>query len=342
MYAAVSANGLLLYGSFGAATKLGWFDRTGKLLRELGEPVESILSFRLSPDERHIVVQRNTAGIWDLWLVDAERGLASRFTTGTGYHHPIWSPDGRVVLYSHIGSRSVLLKAANGTGAEQVVALRYGVGGLSGLNDRASPNWSPASISDWSGDGRWALARAMDAKTKSDIWMLSMAADGRIREDMPPKPYLRTPFNESEGRFSPEPSPRWVTYQTDDSGQLEVYIDSFPESRGRIRVSTAGGEFPQWGAGGRELFYLAPDDRLMAVTLKLATDTIEPSAPRELFRLSLPSLGGGAIGTVGSSPYEVSHDGRRFLIVTSSEAGPQALTLIVNWPALLKKGNATP
>ena len=321
MYVTASANGLLLYGSMEAATQLAWFDRAGKLLRPLGEPVENILSFRLSPDERYVVEQRNTGGIWDLWLVDAERGLASRFTTGTGYHHPVWSPDGRLMLivYGHIGSRSVLRKAANGTGEEQVV-IRWPVTGL--------------SISDFSRDGQWALARAFDSGTKMDIWTLPVNPDGRLREDTAPKPYLQTSYNELEGRFSPEPSPRWGAYQSDDSGRHEVYIDSFPESQGRRQISTAGGYFPQWGADGRELFYLTLDDRLMEVSLKLGTDTIEPSAPRELFRLPLPSLGGGG---PGSSPYEVSHDGRRFLTLTNSEAAAPPLTVIVNWPALLKK-----
>jgi serine/threonine protein kinase/Tol biopolymer transport system component len=324
MYVAGSANGLLLYASSAAVTQLEWVDRTGKLLRELGAPVEGILNFRLSPDERYVVVQRNSGGVWDLWLIDTERGLASRFTTGTGSHHPVWSPDGRIILYSRIGSKSVLRKSANGTGGEHAMIQLPEVG----------------SIEDWSGDGRWALARAMDADTKFDIWMLPMTPDGRIGEGMVPKIYLRTPFNESEGRFSPEPSPRWIAYQSDNSGQFEVYVDSFPESHGSKRISTAGGQFPQWGAGGRELFYLSLDDRLMAVSLKLGADTIECSVPRELFRLPLSGLGRG--GGIGGSPYEAARDGRRFLTLTTSEAVPQPLTLIVNWPALLNKRSSAP
>jgi Tol biopolymer transport system component/predicted Ser/Thr protein kinase len=325
MPVAASANGLLLYSSSRAVMQLAWFDRTGKLLRELGEPVEDFLNFRLSPDEHYVAVQRNTAGVWDLWLVDADRGLASRFTTGTGYHHPIWSPDGRVILYSHIGSRSLLRKAVNGTGGEQVVAQRPEVG---------------VSLDDWSGDGRWALGRVLDSNTMSDLWIFPMTPDGRMREGVAPKPYLHTPFNESDSRFAPEPSPRWVAYQSDESGRFEVYIDAFPESRGRKRISTAGGQFPEWGAGGRELFYLSPDDKLMEVSLKVGADTIESSAPRELFQLPLPGFGVG--GGVGRSPYEASRDGRRFLVLTSSETAPQPLTVIVNWPALLKKGSAAP
>ena len=319
MHVAVSNNGLLLYGSSGTIVQLGWFDRNGKLLRPIGEPVETILTFRLSPDERQIAMHRSTAGIWDLWLMDAERGLASRFTSGTGYHHPLWSPDGHVILYSNIGSKSVLRKAANGAGDEQVVARNH------------------ASLDDWSDDGRWVLARTMDVdvNTKSDLWMLPMTSDGKMREAEAPKPYLRTPFNELNGRFQPGPGPRWVAYQSDESGRDEIYIDSFPQPRGKKRISTGGGRFPEWGTGGRELFYLSPEDKLMAVRLKLEADTVEPSMPRELFRLPVSSID-------FSGHYEVSRDGQRFLVLTNPEARPQALTLIVNWQALLKRGAAAP
>jgi hypothetical protein len=124
-----------------------------------------------------------------------------------------------------------------------------------------------------------------------------------------------------------------VAYQSDESGRYEIYIDSFPEARGKKRISTGGGRFPEWGAGGRELFYLSPDDKLMAVSLKLGANTVEASAPRELFRMPVPNS-----DFLGN--YEVSHDGQRFLLLTNLEGRPRSLTLIVNWPALLKKGAA--
>jgi Tol biopolymer transport system component/predicted Ser/Thr protein kinase len=317
MHVAASANGLLLYGSSGASTQLAWFDRTGKLLRQIGEPVEAILSFRLSPDDRQVAVHRSNVGVWDLWLMDAERGLANRFTTGPGqHHHPVWSPNGEMILYSQISSNSVLRKAANGTDNEQSVAQRPTVG---------------FAIDDWSADSRWLLAREVDPATKRDLWIIPITPDGKLREDEVIRPYLRTSFNEAEGRFSPEPSPRWVAYQSDESGRDEVYVDSFPRPRGKKRISTGGGRFPEWGHGGRELFYLAPDDRLMTVSLKVGSSSIEPSPPRELFRLPVTTtdFGGG---------YEVTRDGQRFLMRTNPEGRPQSLTLIANWPALLRRG----
>jgi Tol biopolymer transport system component/predicted Ser/Thr protein kinase len=319
MHVAASANGLLLYGAFGAATQFDWFDRTGKPLHEVGEPVVGPVIFRLSPDERRIAVARNTTGVFDLWLMDAGRGLATRFTTSTASStSPIWSPDGQTTLFTHIGSGSVLRKAANGTGEEQVVVER--------------PN--PTNLSDWSGDGQWVLTWEIAPDTQNDIWMLPTTQDGKLQNGAAPRPYLRTPFSEAFARFSLEPSPRWVAYQSDESGQYEIYIDAFPEPRLKRRISTAGGRFPEWGAGGRELFYMSPDYKLMSVSLKPGENTLEPSAPRELFQLP--------VNSVFATPYEVTHDGQRFLVLTNPEGTQQSLTLIVNWPALLRKGAVAP
>jgi hypothetical protein len=182
---------------------------------------------------------------------------------------------------------------------------------------------------DWSRNGRWVLTREKSPDTGYDIWKVPMAPDGKMAAGAVPTPYLRTGFNEQGGRSSPEPSPRWVAYHSNESGQYEVYIDAFPEPRGKKRISTAGGISPQWGGGGRELFYASPDNKLMAVSLKLGADTVEPSAPRELFRAPLRSPAGPT--------YEPSRDGQRFLVLTSPEQEPQPLTLIANWPTLLKK-----
>jgi hypothetical protein len=120
-----------------------------------------------------------------------------------------------------------------------------------------------------------------------------------------------------------------VAYQSDESGRNEVYIDAFPDPRGKVRVSTGGGVLPQWGAGGRELFYVSPDNKLMVVNLKMGADTVEPSAPRELFPLPVVET--------GLSPYDTTPDGQRFLVRATQGQAAQPLTVIVNWPALLKR-----
>jgi hypothetical protein len=92
--------------------------------------------------------------------------------------------------------------------------------------------------------------------------------------------------------------------------------------------------YPRWGADGRELFYVAPDSKLMAVSLKFGADSVEASVPRALFTVLWDIVG------LVSSPYEVAPDGQRFLVRAATEIGSPPLQVIVNWPALLKKGTA--
>jgi hypothetical protein len=121
-----------------------------------------------------------------------------------------------------------------------------------------------------------------------------------------------------------------LAYQSDKAGRYEVLIQAFPEPRDEVPISTDGGKYPEWGAGGRELFYVAPDNKLMAADLTITADAVRPSAPHALF--TLPIIDNGY------SPYETI-DGQRFLVrALPPRASP--LTVIVNWPVLLKKGSA--
>ena len=162
-----------------------------------------------------------------------------------------------------------------------------------------------------------------------------MTPEGTVAAGAKAHPYMLTPDLEWLGRFSPEEPPRRVAYQSNKSGQSEVYIDSFPQPRGAIPISKGGGTCPQWGAEGRELFYVSPDFKLMVVSLKLTGDSVEPSVPQELF--PLPGVDNGLC------PYDTSLDGKRFLVRATPERGASpSLTVIVNWPALLKKEAPAP
>jgi eukaryotic-like serine/threonine-protein kinase len=325
---AAASGGMLLYGSFGAIlTQLTWVDRTGKRLRVVGDPVEHSATFRLSPDGRLIAEKRGQVGSaqGSIWLVDTERGVSSRLTAGNQEIYPIWSPDSRTVLFARLGFNGLISKPANGIGDEQPFIIPRQV-------ERG--NLLP-TLSDWSGDGRWVLYFGRSPQTMEDIWVLPMTPEGRLPEGAQPRPYVRTPFSDRWARFSPGPGPRWVAYTSNESGRDEVYVDAFPEPRGRVQISTAGGTQPQWGEGGRELFYVSLDEKLMTVSLRVGTDSVAPSVPHELFRL--PIRGAGV-----ASRFEAAKDGQRFLVLTGKELTSQLLTVIADWPALLKKGAPAP
>ncbi len=160
-----------------------------------------------------------------------------------------------------------------------------------------------------------------------------MTADGKVKDDAKPRPYLSTPATETWARFSPEPNPRWAAYQSDESGKDEVYIDTFPERRAAVRVSTGGGTYPQWGpiSGDRsELFFVSGDSKLMAADLRLGPGQVEASPPHELFPLAPAEV------QAGTSPFDAAPDGQRFLVRTPVDTG-RPLTVVVNWRTLLKK-----
>jgi hypothetical protein len=149
-----------------------------------------------------------------------------------------------------------------------------------------------------------------------DLWTLPLSSDGPPGR---PTIFLQTPFNEGAGVFSPNGD--WIAYESDESGRYEVHMRRFPSAEDRKPISREGGRSPQWRRDGRELYYLAPDQTLMAVAVDEATGDVGVPQP-------LPVKAVGA-----SSSYAASGDGRRFLVKTVDAPASWEFTVVVNWPA---------
>jgi eukaryotic-like serine/threonine-protein kinase len=303
-----SGSRVLLYGSSIGLRQFKWLDRKGNQLSALGEPGPWAFS-RLSSDGRYLATIQSGYPS-DIWLLETGRGVANRLTTGPGTHiRPTWSPDGRTILYAFGSPFNLFRMASNGVGGEE----------------RVTTSPSPQRVTDWSRDGRFVIYVENGPNTAADLWILPVTPEGRSSPGAKPRPFIVEPFDQTEARFSPDT--HWVAYQSDESGQFEVYLRSFPDAGKKVHISTSGGTNPQWGLGGRELFYQCRD-KLMVVTLKPAGASLDPSLPGEL--LPLPT-----VFSIGPS-YEAAPEGQRFL-VSDIAASPEPLTVIVNWPALLKK-----
>ncbi|HTK94521.1 MAG TPA: hypothetical protein VL382_02690, partial [Terriglobales bacterium] len=170
----------------------------------------------------------------------------------------------------------------------------------------------------WSPDGRWLLYNLMTSKTRADIWILS--TDGSA----PGRPLVQTPFNEAFAVFSPDG--RWIAYDSDESGQPQVYVQRFPGGTERIQVTSNGGSSAKWRKDGGELFYVAANGAVAAVAVRAAGEKLDLSPPRELFQLP---LGGD---------YLPSPDGQTFVVRSSDAATSQrAATVVIGWTHALTK-----
>jgi hypothetical protein len=186
---------------------------------------------------------------------------------------------------------------------------------------------------DWSRDGRFILyGVTADPKTGGDLSALPLTGDRK------PFSVVQTSFEEFGGQFSPDE--RWLAYASNESGRFEIYVRPFPGPRAKWQVSTAGGTQPRWRRDGKELFYVAPDNRLMAVLVGLAADapTVDVGPPVALFPTRLASGAGlGSAGSVRNAQYDIATDGRLLMNVAVEEATAPPITIVQNWLAGLEK-----
>jgi len=303
-----SATGLLGLASGRTGSRLTWYDRAGRLLGS-GRALVDLRNPALSADERSVVAERMEAGRSHLWLLDLDRGVTSRITEGDASgQSAVWAPDGQSIAYSSVrrGSLDLYLRSMV-TGKDEDVLVG------AAQAERAF---------DWSPDGRYLVYGTTASSGRSDLWLLPMTGERR------PVAYLDGTFNEMQAAVSPDS--RWLAYTSDESGEWDVYVQSFPEPGRKLRVSVAGGAQPRWRSDGGELFFLAPDGRVMAAPVADRA-TMRLGVPVPLFQVELP----GALDSYRNY-YVVTSDGARFLI-DSVIQGSAAIEAVQNWRAILRR-----
>jgi Tol biopolymer transport system component len=324
----ISTSGALAYlaGDLWSATQLTWFDRQGTPLGVVGPPAK-YNDLSLSPDDRRLAVTRREGNNDDIWLIDLARNVPTRFTFDAQQDwHPVWSPDATRLAFSStrlVGARtnSVFWKDTSNVGNEEPL-------------HRADAN---LRVNDWSPDGKYLLVH--NTNGRGDLWVLPLEAN-RPGAELKAVPYIQsTQFSESRAQFFPViPSDgrHRVVYTSNESGQLQVYVESFPRGTPKKQVSIDGGVQPRWRRDGRELYYVSRDLKLMAVDVTVGPE-LEFSTPTALFQTRL-SRGGSTTGLV--LRYDATRDGKRFLINTEPESAQTAstpITVVLNWASTLNK-----
>ena len=299
----VSQNGVLAYRTSGSSdVQLAWYSRDGRRLESVGAP-GIYGQMALSPDEQRLVVERpdGAKNVTNLWILELASSIFSRLTF-SDETDPVWSPDGReVVFVSYRGNKRRLYRKVVGGGEETVL-------------------FEPDEIlypENWPGDGKSIIMINVGGRVFSQ---LPLSSERR------PVLLLKSQFAKDEPHVSPDG--RWIAYDSDESGQWEVYVAAFPGFTEKRQVSNNGGGQMLWRKDGKELFYLALDGKLMAVDVK-AGATIETGVPKVLFQTPItvrPTDG----------QFCVTGDGRRFLFGEPVGEAGKAITVVLNWASGLE------
>jgi serine/threonine protein kinase/Tol biopolymer transport system component len=306
-----SENGVLTYrtGASAGNMQLTWFDRTGKILGTIDQP-GAYNSVTLSPDGARVASSRiDSTGNEDIWVDEFARGTSTRLTFDPAPDYmPVWSPDGTRIVWSSArdGRANLYQKASNGTGSDEAL-LKSSEGKV---------------VNDWSFDGRFLLFMR-----DTDLFVLPLGGCDRQM-----RPYVNTNVSETQGRFSPDG--KFVAYTSNATGRPEIYVQTFPTAaNGKWKVSQGGGTQPRWRRDGRELFYIAGDSQLMAVSASTSPSFVA-GTPKALF--AAPVFGAGATTVVAR--YDVASDGQRFLInATMADNATAPITVVLNWQEELKQ-----
>ena len=306
----VSTDGTLFYQTVSSATdrRLVWVDRQGRE-ESLGAPARQYVYPRISPDGNRVALDVNMAGFErDIWIWDRRRETLELFTKDPA-HNPLvaWSPDGRNLAFGseRSGVSNVYLQAADGSGEPlRLVA--------------SDALHMPISFAP---DGQLLVSVAVLGQQR-DIHLMRVDGKREIR------PVIHGPANELWAEVSPDG--KWIVYDSDESGQFEVYLRSFPEpySGARWQLSTGGGSQPMWSHDGREIFFRDFDGAMLAVP-------VTPGAafkPGKAVKLFDGSRYAGAAGRGGGRAYDVTADGSRFLMLlhNEQESAPE-LVVVTNW-----------
>ena len=297
-----SSTGPVAFRPNAADRQFIWLDRGGQQVGTLGAPdAGQPGDLRLSPDGRSVALRRTVDGGSHVWMMDTDRGIPRRLIFNAFMDlNPVFSPDGTQIAFARSeldGANDLYVQPVDGSAAAELL-----------LQTPAQEN-----PSDWSPDGRYILFSTQGLQNGDDLWVVPVSGDRQ------PRAVAQTVFSESLARFSPDG--QWIAYQSNETGQFEIYVQPFPGPGSKVRISDGGGTEPKWRNDGTELFYVGAAGGLMTVRITTRSGRFEAATPSRLFGFPASSDRG---------VYAPSADGQRFLI-SAATSDPSPLTLLMNW-----------
>jgi serine/threonine-protein kinase len=276
-----------------------WMDQAGKF-KPLRATFGDYLNPRLSPEGKRLALQVNTAGEHDIWIYDWARDTMTRLTFEAGFDAgPIWTPDGKRITYASEQKgkqQSIYWRNADGTGEAQL---------LLETKDATFPQaWSP--------DGKTLAFQQRAPDTGWDMWLLPMEGDEKSGwKPGTPREFLKTPATESGASISPDG--RWIAYNSNESGEFQIYVRPLHGEGGKWQVSSAPGVFPRWAKNGKELFFRTYDSQIMMARYRVVGSSFQHDKPE----LWSPGQFSGR-GT--NSNFDLAPDGKQIAVLKIAEA----------------------
>jgi serine/threonine protein kinase/Tol biopolymer transport system component len=301
----VSASGTVAYAGSAAAAQLTWIDRSGRRVGTVGAPGD-YNSLCLTPDGRRLVydlADPATAAV-DVWMMELETGASSRLTYDQSVDfYPVCSPTGTEIVLASLrqGPPDLYRQLLDAPGGEKLLL-----------------DTPIAKIpSDWSHDGRYILYQAATPTSQRDLWSLELAT-GNARQ------IVSTRGDDRSGRLSPDD--RWLAYASNETNRFEVFVQPFPPTGAKWQITRDGGHQPQWSRDGRELYYVGPDQRLMAVSVTTTGGTFTPG--RHELVAETRFIGWERVAQ--GSQYAFTPNGQRVLVIDAASA-VRPISLVLNW-----------
>ena len=305
----------------GQNVSIYWMDHDGKFT-PLRETPGNYCNPAFSPDGKRLALEIYDGKRRDIWVYEWERDTLTRLTfAGEANGYPVWTPDGQRIAYSSQekgGTYNLWWIRADGAGNAQ----------------RLAESKNPQDAGSWRPDGKVLAFHQTNPDTGADIMTLPIEGDEKSGwKPGEPKPFVNSAFRELHPAFSPDG--RWLAYQSNESGNNEVYVRPFPGPGGKWQVSTGGGLFPKWSRNGKELFYRTEDSKIMVVTYTASGDSFRADKPQ------LWSPGQFAdLGTTGYA-FDLHPDGKRFAVLkvpgTEEAAAVNKVIIVQNWFDELKR-----